>query len=122
MRDPGRGDGPTGRIVRLARSRPGGVIRWREARDQYLVASESARREDRRGTTHWHVSLKKVLDLHFTRVMGPDDRPVAGYYVLNESLESDRARPDSLEEPQLDSDGVPCYFNTPIDDFDPFVI
>lgn len=78
-------DGPTARIIERALSEPGGVIRWREAREEYISASPSARTDVRRGGPfRFHMALGKVLQKHFTKVEGID-----GYYVHNSMLEGE---------------------------------
>lgn len=69
--------GPTRLIVEMAQKAPGGVIRWYEARDQYLKGSEAARRDERKGQRNYHMSLKQSLDRNFLKVEGTD-----GFYVL----------------------------------------
>lgn len=75
-------NGPTEKIIEMARSAPGGVIRWRDARAEYIKGSPSARKELQSRTTRFHMGIKRVLDRHFTRVEGTD-----GYYVLTESID-----------------------------------
>lgn len=68
-----------GTIRDWARRQPGGVIRWREARDIYRSMSASARKDERMGSLHYHMSLKRLLGRDFERVEGID-----GHYVLKE--------------------------------------
>ena len=77
MKNRTNGKGPTRLIVEMAQKKPGGVIRWHEARDQYLKGSESARRNERKGERNYHMSLKQTLDRNFLKVDGTD-----GFYVL----------------------------------------
>jgi len=72
-----KGKGPTRLILEMAQRATGGVIRWHEARDQYLKGSESARRNERKGERNYHMSLKQTLDRNFLKVKGID-----GFYVL----------------------------------------
>ncbi len=93
-----RKDGPTTRILELARSAPGGVIRWHEAEQCYLDGSESARREQRASrnimnrlgklgrervyaSANYRMGVKRVLERHFLKVEG-----TRGYYVLKEAV------------------------------------
>lgn len=69
--------GPTRLIIEMAQKKPGGVIRWHEARDQYLKGSEAARRNERKGERNYHMSLKQTLDRNFMKVEGAN-----GFYVL----------------------------------------
>lgn len=98
-RNPG---GPTARILELARSAPGGVIRWHEAEDCYVQGSPAAMKERnaarsapfrrgkiRRGwayhpSLHFHSSVKRVLTRHFEKVEG-----TKGYYVLRSTIYND---------------------------------
>lgn len=74
--------GPTANVLAFARLQPGGIIRWHEARKCYLAFSPSAQGDVRRGGPfHFHMTLGKVLQRHFTRVEGVD-----GHYVLNEMM------------------------------------
>ena len=78
-------DGPTARVIARALSQPGGVIRWREARDEYLSVSAAARADViRGGPYHFHMALGKVLHRHFVRVEG-----VWGFYVHRSMLEGE---------------------------------
>jgi hypothetical protein len=86
-----RHDGPTAHILRMARQAPGGIIRWNEARDEYLKGSQTARDDEksaasrhRRGFTsssgggrHYHMTLHQTLKRNFLKVEGTN-----GYYVL----------------------------------------
>lgn len=72
---------PTQCIRDFARLQPGGVIRWREARDCYLCCSHAPRRDERMGMRNYHVHIGQVLKRHFTKVEGTD-----GYYVLTETI------------------------------------
>ncbi len=71
------GSNPTEKVLVMAQSQPGGVCRWRDVRDAYVSGSKAAQRWERMGMTHHHMSIKKLLDTHFTKVIGTD-----GYYVL----------------------------------------
>lgn len=85
---------------------PGGVIRWHEARDEYLAGSKAARDEEdkshrrrpmifslasskwqkvRSNGRHYHMSLSRVLERHFERVEG-----VNGFYVLKSTIIGDQ--------------------------------
>ncbi len=87
---------PTNLILRMAHKAPGGVIRWKEARDLYLKGSESARDEEKgeqeyrqRGGKptsgrHYHLSLSRLLERHFEPVAGG-----RGLHVLKSSIEGD---------------------------------
>lgn len=96
---------PTREIVKLARTSPGGIIRWHEARDVYLEQSESARRDEQAarknrvslslararrrnsvsGSRHYHLSLQRVLKRNFVKVQGTD-----GFWVLKHSVCGDQ--------------------------------
>ncbi len=76
-----RKNGPTQRILAMAISAPGGVIRWRDANAAYLLGSENARRSR---SNNFHMSVKRVLERHFTKVSGTH-----GYYVLTSSIKGD---------------------------------
>ncbi len=91
--------GPTAAILVMAQKAPGGVIRWCEARDEYLAHSEAAKRDERKanrlnqlfrndrkaGNRQYHMSLHQVLKRHFAKVQGTD-----GYYVLKHLIVGDR--------------------------------
>jgi hypothetical protein len=77
MKNKSKGPGPTRLILEMAQRAPGGVIRWHEARDEYLKGSESARRNERKGERNYHMTLKQCLDRNFLKVQGTD-----GFYVL----------------------------------------
>ena len=68
---------PTKEIKRMASSQPGGVIRWRDAQAVYLRESESARRDNRRGSYNFHMNMKRIFKRYFKKVEG-----VNGFYVL----------------------------------------
>lgn len=74
--------GPTQSIIEFARTQPGGVIRWRDAHEEYVCASPKAKRHLRRGENNHHIWVGEVLRRHFAKVDG-----VNGYYVLKEFLE-----------------------------------
>lgn len=82
--------GPTRAVVEYARAEPGGVIRWREAEDEYCRHSEPARRHRRRGENNHHIWLKRIFDRHFVKVDG-----INGFYVLKETI-------PSQSEPEVD--------------------
>ena len=82
-------NGPTSRILELARTAPGGVVRWREARDEYVLGSEAAQRNERRGHKNFHMSLKRVLDRYFYKVDGTE-----GFYVLKSTIFNDHGYED----------------------------
>lgn len=98
-------DRPTARILRLARAAPGGVIRWREARDEYVKGSHAAQEEERdarsanglnkqtfkeRTGRHYHMGLSRLLERHFYKVEG-----TRGYYVLKGVIFNDDRADDS---------------------------
>ncbi len=77
--------GPTQAIKERAR-RQHGVIRWCEARDEYVASSPNAEREERRARRYhehngraYHMSLGRTLERNFVRVEG-----VEGLYVLRD--------------------------------------
>ncbi len=87
--------GPTAAILSVAQKAPGGVIRWKEARDAYLKHSAAAKRDEakanrkaskgsRNGNCQYHIALKRVLDRHFSKVQGTD-----GFYVLDHLIVGD---------------------------------
>lgn len=62
--------GPTQRILSLARKSAGGIIRWSDARDEYVLGSEYAqylerKMKNKKNGRNYHMSLKRVLDRHF---------------------------------------------------------
>ena len=110
-----RSDGPTARILRLARAAPGGLIRWHEARDEYLKGSQTARDDEKSaasrrhrgfnltsssGGRHYHMSLHQALERHFFPVDG-----TRGYYVLKGVVFND----DFTEDKQVLEDFGAAY-------------
>lgn len=82
-------NGPTARILRLAQSSPGGVIRWREAEAEYVAGSRKAQRHAARRERNHCMWVKGVLDRYFVRVDG-----VKGHYMLRVKTYSED--PDSV--------------------------
>lgn len=72
------GSNPTEKVLVMAQTAPGGVVRWRDVRDAYVSGSKAAQRWERMGDTYHHMSISQLLKRHFTKVVGTD-----GYYVLN---------------------------------------
>ncbi len=106
-----RSEGPTARIVQMARSRPGGVIRWHEARDVYLEASATARSDEKQaasrarrgfrltsssGGRHFHLTLNQLLERNFFKVDG-----TRGYWVLKSTVFNDFYTEDKQELAQF---------------------
>jgi hypothetical protein len=71
-------------IRQYAADQPGGVIRWREAASIYVQLSPAAKMQERKGWTHYHQNVAKIMRKYFTRVEG-----TVGYYVLNCMLEGE---------------------------------
>lgn len=77
-------DAPTPRILRMAASAPGGVIRWWEAEEQYLLGSANARRARRLGSRSYCMGVKRILGRHFVKVEGTN-----GFYVLKSTIKGE---------------------------------
>ena len=74
-------DGPTARILELARNSPGGVIRWCEGQAEYVKAAKFNRDWPRSMQTGYKQNLLRILKRYFDKVEG-----TRGYYVLRESI------------------------------------
>lgn len=77
-RDP---NGPTAKIIELARNSPGGVIRWCEAQRTYLEHSHFNNKWPKKMQSGFKMNVKRILDRHFKKVEG-----TKGYYVLSETV------------------------------------
>lgn len=90
-----RANGPTAKVLELARNAPGGVITWSEAQGAYAqgvvpIRSRSGPQTQVQGAAAKHkMSISNVLKKHFTRVDG-----IRGTYVLRASI----ANPDWEED------------------------
>jgi len=81
---------PCRQIRNYASSRPGGVIRWNEARDIYIKNSEAAKHDEQNGETHYHLNIRWIFRKYFLKVEG-----VRGFYVLKSMADGDN---ETLEE------------------------
>jgi hypothetical protein len=80
-----RANGPTAKVLELARKAPGGVITWSEAQGAYACGSAAAKHK---------LSVSNVLNRHFEKVEG-----MRGAYVLS-SMISNPDWDEDMEELQ----------------------